>query len=86
MFHADRAQAATSFHKLAALDAQIACFGHGQPLTGDAARYFREAARQLPATDSEHLAGSAQNTHHLKAQSCQSPPQGAGRHSRSPSI
>jgi glyoxylase-like metal-dependent hydrolase (beta-lactamase superfamily II) len=47
-FHADRAQATASFHRLAALDAEIACFGHGEPLTAGAATELRAAGRLLP--------------------------------------
>jgi len=36
VFHTDRAQATAAFHKLAALDSQVACFGHGEPITRDA--------------------------------------------------
>lgn len=34
VFNVDRAQAVDSFAKLAALDANIACFGHGDPIMG----------------------------------------------------
>jgi glyoxylase-like metal-dependent hydrolase (beta-lactamase superfamily II) len=45
VFNADPAQAAESFHRLAELDAEIACFGHGDPLTGAAADLRRAARR-----------------------------------------
>jgi Metallo-beta-lactamase superfamily len=37
IFNVNRAQAAASLRRLAYLDATIACFGHGEPLTRDAA-------------------------------------------------
>jgi glyoxylase-like metal-dependent hydrolase (beta-lactamase superfamily II) len=37
VFNVSRAQAASSFRRLAALDTTIACFGHGEPLTRNAA-------------------------------------------------
>ncbi|MFI5685355.1 MBL fold metallo-hydrolase [Streptomyces sp. NPDC051636] len=40
----DRAQAVASFHRLADLDADLACFGHGDPVTGQAAAVLRKAA------------------------------------------
>jgi glyoxylase-like metal-dependent hydrolase (beta-lactamase superfamily II) len=45
VFNADPAQAAASFRRLAALDSEIACFGHGEPITQDAAARLRAAAR-----------------------------------------
>jgi glyoxylase-like metal-dependent hydrolase (beta-lactamase superfamily II) len=47
VFNTDRAQAAVSFRRLAGLDTRIACFGHGEPVTRDAAAQLRAAARQL---------------------------------------
>jgi glyoxylase-like metal-dependent hydrolase (beta-lactamase superfamily II) len=46
VFNADPARAAASFRRLAALDTEIACFGHGQPITQDAAARLRAAAAQ----------------------------------------
>jgi hypothetical protein len=40
--------AAASFRRLAALSAEVACFGHGEPLTGDAAAVLAAAAQSLP--------------------------------------
>ncbi|MGW2642709.1 MBL fold metallo-hydrolase [Streptomyces sp. NPDC001348] len=40
----DRAQAVASFHRLADLDADVACFGHGDPVLGRASAVLREAA------------------------------------------
>jgi glyoxylase-like metal-dependent hydrolase (beta-lactamase superfamily II) len=48
VFNVSRAQAAASLRRLAGLDASVACFGHGEPLTRDAAAELRAAARQLP--------------------------------------
>lgn len=47
VFNTDRTQATASFRRLASLDTVIACFGHGEPLTQDAATQLRTAARQL---------------------------------------
>ncbi len=47
MFNADRAQTRESFRKLAELDFDVACFGHGKPLDRDASRAFRRAAERL---------------------------------------
>jgi glyoxylase-like metal-dependent hydrolase (beta-lactamase superfamily II) len=44
VFHVDRAQAAASFRRLAGLETGVACFGHGDPLTRDAAAALRAAA------------------------------------------
>ncbi|WP_228978928.1 MBL fold metallo-hydrolase [Streptomyces sp. DH12] len=47
VFHVDRATAAASMRRLAALPAdtlRTVCFGHGEPLTGDAAAVLRAAA------------------------------------------
>jgi hypothetical protein len=46
-FNTDRAQAAASCRRLAGLDADIACFGHGEPVSRDAAAHLQAAARQL---------------------------------------
>ncbi|WP_306190670.1 MBL fold metallo-hydrolase [Streptomyces sp. MK5] len=44
VFDLDRAQAIASFRRLAALDAEVACFGHGDPVTTQAGRALRESA------------------------------------------
>ncbi|MFJ8750365.1 MBL fold metallo-hydrolase [Streptomyces sp. NPDC102441] len=44
VFNTDHAQAQASFRRLAALDHEVACFGHGDPLTVDAAAALRAAA------------------------------------------
>lgn len=36
-----------SFRELAALDVEVACFGHGAPLTADAGRVLRSSAERL---------------------------------------
>ncbi|MFK8911033.1 MBL fold metallo-hydrolase [Streptomyces sp. YS-3] len=46
VFNVDRARARDSFRRLAALAPSVACFGHGDPLTRDAARVLRETAEQ----------------------------------------
>ncbi|MFC4049423.1 MBL fold metallo-hydrolase [Actinomadura syzygii] len=45
VFNCDPPLAAETFVRLAALDADIACFGHGEPVTGDASARLRTAAR-----------------------------------------
>ena len=47
MFNLDQAQAIESFRKLAALDFEIACVGHGKPLDRDASLAFRRVAEKL---------------------------------------
>jgi glyoxylase-like metal-dependent hydrolase (beta-lactamase superfamily II) len=47
VFNVDPAQAAASFARLAALDTEIVCAGHADPITGDAATFLRTAAEQL---------------------------------------
>lgn len=44
VFNADPAQAAESVERLAALDVEIACFGHGEPVTSGAGPELRAAA------------------------------------------
>lgn len=46
-FNADPAQARRSFQRLAALDIELACFGHGKPLDKDASLAFRRVAERL---------------------------------------
>ncbi|WP_148571677.1 MBL fold metallo-hydrolase [Nocardioides caldifontis] len=46
-FNHDRAQAWRSLQRLAALDVDVACFGHGEPIVGDAHRALREATDPL---------------------------------------
>jgi glyoxylase-like metal-dependent hydrolase (beta-lactamase superfamily II) len=42
VFNADPTLAAASARRLASLDAEIACFGHGEPLRRDAAASLAE--------------------------------------------
>ncbi|MEU6309557.1 MBL fold metallo-hydrolase [Streptomyces sp. NPDC047014] len=49
VFDVDRAQAVAAFHRLAALEPSVACFGHGGPLTRDTARTLAQAAEAMPA-------------------------------------
>jgi glyoxylase-like metal-dependent hydrolase (beta-lactamase superfamily II) len=44
VFNLDRARAAGSLRRIAELDADTACFGHGEPIVGDAASSLRTAA------------------------------------------
>jgi glyoxylase-like metal-dependent hydrolase (beta-lactamase superfamily II) len=44
-FNVDRTLAKESFRRQVALDVNVACFGHGDPLVGDAAAALRAAAR-----------------------------------------
>jgi glyoxylase-like metal-dependent hydrolase (beta-lactamase superfamily II) len=45
-FNVNRAQAIDSFHKLADLDVDVACFGHGDPVRSDAAAALRAATQR----------------------------------------
>ena len=47
VFNVDPAQAADSFARLAALDTEIVCAGHADPITEDATAFLRTAAAQL---------------------------------------
>jgi len=52
VFNTDRPRAVESFRRLAELDVETACFGHGDPLTGragEASKALRTVAAQLPA-------------------------------------
>ncbi len=55
VFNINRAQAAASLRRLAGLDATVACFGHGEPLTHDAAAGLQAAARHM-RSDTGHNA------------------------------
>lgn len=48
VFNQDRALAAESMRRQAELDVEIACFGHGDPVTSGAGKRLREAAAELP--------------------------------------
>lgn len=54
VFNIDRAQAVASFRRLAALEAATVCFGHGDPLTDDAAAVMRASADGDPGLQVEH--------------------------------
>ncbi len=45
VFNQDRARTVASFQRLAALDVETACFGHGEPIVSGAGDRIREAAR-----------------------------------------
>ena len=47
VFNLDQAQAFESFRKLAELDFDIACVGHGKPLDKNASLAFRKVAEKL---------------------------------------
>jgi glyoxylase-like metal-dependent hydrolase (beta-lactamase superfamily II) len=47
VFNVDPIQAVTSFKRQARLDTEIACFGHGEPLTDNAAAQLTAAAEPL---------------------------------------
>ncbi|MFD6225435.1 MBL fold metallo-hydrolase [Streptomyces sp. NPDC060232] len=49
VFNVDRGRAAESFRRLAGLAPSVACFGHGDPLTVDAASALARAAAETPA-------------------------------------
>jgi glyoxylase-like metal-dependent hydrolase (beta-lactamase superfamily II) len=46
-FNQVRAQTVASFRRLAALDVETACFGHGEPIASGAGTKLREAAATL---------------------------------------
>ncbi|ULE32806.1 MBL fold metallo-hydrolase [Mycobacterium sp. IDR2000157661] len=46
-FNQDRARTVESFRRLAGLEVEIACFGHGEPMTSDAGAKLREVAAAL---------------------------------------
>ncbi|MEO3760371.1 MBL fold metallo-hydrolase [Mycobacterium sp. B14F4] len=46
-FNQDRARTVDSFKRLADLDVETVCFGHGEPLASDASARLREAAAAL---------------------------------------
>ncbi|QFU87019.1 MBL fold metallo-hydrolase [Amycolatopsis sp. YIM 10] len=47
VFNLDAERVHRSFRELAALDVEVACFGHGAPLTADAGRILRSSADAL---------------------------------------
>jgi glyoxylase-like metal-dependent hydrolase (beta-lactamase superfamily II) len=48
-FNQHRARTVASFQRLAALDVETACFGHGEPIASGAGTRIREVAEQLSA-------------------------------------
>jgi glyoxylase-like metal-dependent hydrolase (beta-lactamase superfamily II) len=46
-FNRDRTRTVASFHRLAALDVETACFGHGEPIAAGAGDRIRDAAATL---------------------------------------
>jgi hypothetical protein len=48
VFNADPAAAVESFRRLAQLDAELACFGDGEPVRTEAGARLREAALAMP--------------------------------------
>jgi glyoxylase-like metal-dependent hydrolase (beta-lactamase superfamily II) len=46
-FNQDRARTVASFQRLAGLDIETACFGHGEPIASGASSRIREVAEQL---------------------------------------
>ncbi|MFH8475419.1 MBL fold metallo-hydrolase [Streptomyces sp. NPDC018000] len=54
VFNIDPAQAAASFRRLASLEPATACFGHGDPLTVDAAAVLRASADRDSGLQVEH--------------------------------
>jgi glyoxylase-like metal-dependent hydrolase (beta-lactamase superfamily II) len=47
VFNADPAAAAATAQRLARLDAEVACFGHGEPLRSDAAARLAQVLGRL---------------------------------------
>jgi glyoxylase-like metal-dependent hydrolase (beta-lactamase superfamily II) len=47
VFNLDRARTVASFHRLAELDVETACFGHGEPIPSGAGKRLREVAATL---------------------------------------
>ncbi|GAA3378791.1 MBL fold metallo-hydrolase [Streptomyces sannanensis] len=54
VFNTDRERAVTSFRRLAALAPAVVCFGHGDPLTADAAAAMRASADRDSGLQVEH--------------------------------
>ncbi|MFF1838955.1 MBL fold metallo-hydrolase [Streptomyces sp. NPDC058231] len=54
VFNTDRAEALVSFRRLAALTPSTVCFGHGDPLTADAAAVLRTSADRDSGLQVEH--------------------------------
>jgi len=50
VFNLDRGLTTSSFRRLADLDVDVACFGHGEPVIGKASKPLREVAAALDAS------------------------------------
>jgi glyoxylase-like metal-dependent hydrolase (beta-lactamase superfamily II) len=61
VFNVNRAQAAASLQRLASFDIEVACFGHGEPLTDGAAAGLQAAAHRLPADTGQHPRDTPEN-------------------------
>ena len=57
VFNVDRAGLLDSIRKLAGLEFEVACFGHGAPVVGDASRPDSRARRALPLTAPTPIGG-----------------------------
>ncbi len=76
VFNVDRDLAVATFHRLAALAPEVACFGHGDPLTVDTARTLAEAAAQTPRA--RPRSSSGRRVLHTPGASSPVRPDGAG--------
>ena len=61
VFNVNRAQAAASLQRLATFDTEVACFGHGEPLTQGAAAELQAAVHRLPADTGQHPRDTPEN-------------------------
>jgi glyoxylase-like metal-dependent hydrolase (beta-lactamase superfamily II) len=52
VFNLDRDQAVASFRRLASLASEVACFGHGDPVLGEASTALRKSAATTPCPPS----------------------------------
>lgn len=62
VFNLDRHQVLAACHRLAALDAEVACFGHGAPVLARAARALRAAATAAEADAADDAGVDAADT------------------------
>ncbi|MGI8308306.1 MBL fold metallo-hydrolase [Saccharopolyspora hattusasensis] len=70
-FNVDRARTIESFHCLAELDTEVACFGHGEPISSKAGAELRAVAQKLTTSPTtvrpspkRHLPTVAGHGHH----------------------
>lgn len=61
VFNVSRAQAAASLRRLASFDTEVACFGHGEPLTHDATAELQAAAQRLLTATGQHPRDTPEN-------------------------